>query len=57
MYFFEFLSIPVSNVLAERERVRLFVMYHSYMILVVKTGANSSELISKRFSVLGDHSL
>lgn len=42
----------ISVVLLEREGVGLFVIYHSYVILVVETGANNSELIPKiRFSV------
>lgn len=42
----------IRVVLLEREGVRFFVIYHSYVILVVETGANNSELIPKRrFSV------
>lgn len=40
MYFCGFLTIPIINVLLEREGVGLFVIYHSYVILVVETGAN-----------------
>lgn len=38
----------ISDVLLEREGVGLFVIYHSYVILVVETGANNSELIPKK---------
>lgn len=50
-YFCGFLTIPISNVLLERKGVGLFVIYHSYVIFIVETGADNSELIPKRFSV------
>lgn len=43
--------------LLEEEGAELLVIYHSYVVFNVETGADNSEFIPKSFSVEGDRFL